>query len=52
MAKLITLTTGEIFDTTVLLPHVECYIIKENKLYAEYIYDGTLILIGEIKDAR
>ena len=48
MPRLIKLISGEIFDTSILLPHTECYIIKDNCLYAEYIYDGRLILIGEI----
>ena len=48
MQKIIKLVTGELFDTSVLLPHTECYHIIDNKLYGENIYDGKLILIGEI----
>lgn len=51
MPSKITLKTGEVFDTTVLLPHIECYHIIDNKLYGENIYTGRLILIGEIDNS-
>lgn len=41
------LSNGEVFDTTNLYPHVECYEIIENILYEEFI-SGHRRVIGEI----
>ena len=38
---------NKVIDTSLLIPHLECYLIEENKLYCENI-DGTVYLLGDI----
>lgn len=45
--RYIRVLNGKIIDTTLLLPHVECYFITDNKLYVEYI-DGTYTYLGQV----
>lgn len=49
LPKMVSLKSGEEFNTDVLMPHVECYFIEDNKLYAESI-DGYDIFIGEMSN--
>lgn len=42
-------TDKYIVDTSKLLPHIECYIIKNNVLYEETI-SGELLYIGPIEN--
>lgn len=37
----------KVIDTSYLIPHMECYLIEENKLYCENI-DGTVYFLGDI----
>ena len=34
-------------DTTLLLPHVECYFVEDNDLYVEYV-DGNVTYLGKV----
>lgn len=37
----------KVIDTSYLIPHMECYLIEESKLYCENI-DGTVYFLGDI----
>ena len=37
----------KVIDTKLMIPHVECYLIEDNKLYSESI-DGIIYCLGEI----
>ena len=47
--RFVKVKSGKVIDTTLLLPHVECYQKdKENKLYVEYTMDGSTQYLGTI----
>lgn len=37
----------KVIDTKLMIPHVECYLIEDNKLYSESI-DGIIYCLGDI----
>ena len=39
--------SGKVVDTTLLLPHTECYFVKGDELYMESI-DGNNLYLGKI----
>ena len=39
--------SGKVVDTTLLLPHTECYFVKGDELYMESI-DGSNLYLGKI----
>ena len=51
LKRYIKVLNGKIIDTTLLMPHVECYYVEEekdcNKLYVEDIY-GNACYLGKI----
>lgn len=43
-------TSGEkLVDTSILIPHLECYLIKDNQLYFEST-DGIEYFLGNVLD--
>lgn len=47
LKRYIEVLNGKVVDTTLLLPHVECYYVEDEKLYVEHI-DGTTFYLGKI----
>lgn len=45
--RYIKVLSGKIVDTSLLLPHVECYLTEDSKLYVESI-DGIETYLGKI----
>lgn len=45
--KIIDRGNTKVIDTSHLIPHLECYLIDDNKLYCENI-DGTVYFLGDI----
>lgn len=39
--------SGKVVDTTLLLPHTECYFVKGEELYMESI-DGNNLYLGKV----
>lgn len=39
--------SGKVVDTTLLLPHTECYFVKGDELYMESL-DGNNLYLGKI----
>lgn len=47
LKRYVEVLNGKVIDTTLLLPHVECYYIEDDKLYVEHI-DGTTFYLGKV----
>ena len=47
LKRFVKVKNGKVIDTMLLLPHVECYLKEDEKLYCEQI-DGSLIYLGII----
>jgi hypothetical protein len=47
LKRYIEVLNGKVIDTTLLLPHVECYYVNDGKLYVEHT-DGTNFYLGKI----
>ena len=47
LKRYVEVLNGKIVDTTLLLPHVECYYIEDDKLYVEHT-DGTTFYLGKV----
>lgn len=47
LKRYVEVLNGKVIDTTLLLPHVECYYIEDNKLYVEHT-DGTTFYLGKV----
>lgn len=47
MKRFIQVKNGKIIDTSLLIPHVECYLDDDGLLYVEYI-DGNKTYLGKI----
>ncbi len=47
LKRYVEVLNGKIVDTTLLLPHVECYYIEDEKLYVEHI-DGSTCYLGKV----
>lgn len=45
--KYIQVLSGKVVDTSLILPHTECYVVIDDKLYAEQI-DGSEVYLGKI----
>lgn len=46
--RFVKVKSGKVIDTTLLLPHVECYLKENGKLYVEYTLDGSTMYLGQI----
>ena len=47
LKRYIEVLNGKVIDTSLLLPHVECYFIEDDKLYVEHI-DGSTFYLGKV----
>ena len=47
LKRFIKVKNSKVIDTSLLLPHVECYFENDGKLYVEQI-DGSEIYLGHI----
>ena len=47
LKRYVEVLNGKVIDTTLLLPHVECYYIDDNKLFVEHT-DGTNFYLGKV----
>ena len=47
LKRYVEVLNGKIIDTTLLLPHVECYFIEDDKLFVEHI-DGSTCYLGKV----
>lgn len=47
LKRFIKVKSGKIVDTTLLLPHTECYFIKGDELYMEST-DGSNLYLGKV----
>ena len=45
--RYIKVLSGKLVDTSLILPHTECYFIEDCKLFAEQI-DGTNVYLGKV----
>lgn len=47
LKRYVEVLNGKVIDTTLLLPHVECYFIEDEKLYVEHT-DGSTFYLGKV----
>lgn len=47
LKRYVEVLNGKIVDTTLLLPHVECYFIEDDKLFVEHT-DGSTCYLGKV----
>lgn len=47
MKRFVQVKNSKVVDTMLLIPHVECYLEKDGRLYVEYIL-GDLVDLGKI----
>ena len=47
LKRYVEVLNGKVIDTTLLLPHVECYFIEAEKLYVEHT-DGSTFYLGKV----
>lgn len=47
LKRYVKVLNSKIVDTTLLLPHVECYFIEDDKLFVENI-DGSDYYLGKV----
>ena len=47
LKRFIKVKSGKVVDTTLLLPHTECYFVKGDELYMEST-DGTSLYLGKV----
>lgn len=47
LKKYVEVLNGKVIDTTLLLPHVECYYIEDDKLFVEHT-DGSTFYLGKV----
>ena len=47
LKRYVEVLNGKVIDTTLLLPHVECYYVEDEKLYVEHT-DGSSFYLGKV----
>lgn len=52
LKRYVEVKNGKVIDTTLLLPHVECYFIEDEKLYVESIIGDETYLGHIVKESN